>query len=169
RRGAARAAGRVYTERGGRPPSRRRAVMPAFQPVRRERLADQVVHQLRRRLAAGEFAVGQKLPPEPELMAQLAVGRTTIREAVRALAHAGYLDVRQGDGTYVRALDPGQDQLAERLRQARVPEVYELRRALELEMARLAALRWDGDDLARIHAALERLQASVGPGQEQTF
>lgn len=130
-------------------------------PVRRQQLMDQVLNQLQVCLARGDFAVGEKLPSEPELMAQFGVGRTTIREAIRVLAHQGMLVVRQGDGTYVRALTPASGQLVERLQQAHVLEVFEVRRALELEMIRLAALRRDETDLARMRELIDRMRASL--------
>jgi GntR family transcriptional repressor for pyruvate dehydrogenase complex len=130
-------------------------------PVRRQQLMDQVLEQLQECLARGDFAVGEKLPPEPELMAQFGVGRTTIREAIRVLAHQGMLVVRQGDGTYVRALTPAGGQLVERLRQAHVLEVYEVRRALELEMIRLAALRRDETDLVKMRELINSMRTSL--------
>jgi DNA-binding FadR family transcriptional regulator len=71
--------------------------------VRGARLSEQVVAQLEAQIAAGEWPVGSKIPAEPELVAALGVGRNTVREAVRALEHAGLLEPRRGDGTYVRA------------------------------------------------------------------
>jgi len=71
--------------------------------TRRSGLVDQVIDQLRQAIADGEWPVGQRIPAEPELVAALGVGRNTVREAVRALSHAGLLEVRQGDGTFVRA------------------------------------------------------------------
>lgn len=127
----------------------------AFSAVPREQLVDQVIRQLQQRLSLGEPAPGAKLPPEPELMAQLGVGRSTLREAVRVLAHAGLLEVRQGDGTYVRAgseIAP----LERRLRRAAVLEVYEVRHALEIEAARLAAERRDDGDLDALRDSLVR-------------
>lgn len=137
-----------------------------FRAVQRQQLVDQVIRQLREHIALGALAEGAKLPSEPALMAQLGVGRSTIREAIRALAHAGLLEVRQGDGTYIRALAPADEPLAQRLRRARVAEVHEVRRALELEMACLAAQRRDEADLARMRAALRcrREAAAAGNG-----
>ncbi|PRC57877.1 GntR family transcriptional regulator, partial [Mycobacterium sp. ITM-2017-0098] len=66
-------------------------------------LVDQVIDQLRHTIASGEWPVGRRIPNETVLVESLGVGRNPVREAVRALAHAGLLDVRQGDGTYVRA------------------------------------------------------------------
>jgi DNA-binding FadR family transcriptional regulator len=60
-------------------------------------LVDQVITQLRGQIASGEWPVGSKIPTEPELVEQLGVARNTVREAVRALAHAVLLDIRQGN------------------------------------------------------------------------
>ena len=120
---------------------------------------DQVIQQLRERIAAGQYRIGERLPPEPELMAQLGVGRSTLREAVRALAHAGLVEARQGSGTYVRALRET-DPLEARVRQAEAAEANEVRMLLELETARLAALRRDVDDLAQMRRHLEARDAA---------
>ena len=145
------------------------AASGGFAPARRLRLPDQVVAQLKEQLATGRLQVGDKLPSEPELMRQLGVGRTTVREAVRALAHEGILVVRQGDGTYVRSAEPDQAQLVERLRAARVVEVFEVRRGLELETCRLAAQRRSAADLKALGRLLDRLRDSVASSDMATF
>ncbi len=68
-------------------------------------LVDHAIDQLRQSITTGEWPVGTRIPPtEPNLATALGVGRNTVREAVRALAHSGILEVRRGgDGTYVRA------------------------------------------------------------------
>src|SRR5579884_1123883 len=71
--------------------------------TRRTGLVDQVIEQMRGAISRGDWPLDQRIPPEPELVSALGVGRNTVREAVRALSHAGLLDVRQGDGTFVRA------------------------------------------------------------------
>lgn len=70
---------------------------------RRAGLSDQVIAELRNQITSGEWPVGSRIPTEPELVEQLGVARNTVREAVRALAHNGLLDIRQGSGTYVIA------------------------------------------------------------------
>ena len=65
--------------------------------ARRTGLVDQVIDQLRQSVTSGEWPVGLRIPNEAVLVDSLGVGRNTVREAVRALAHAGLLEVRQGD------------------------------------------------------------------------
>ncbi len=125
-------------------------------PVRRRRLVDAVIEEIEQDIALGHLGPGDRLPTEVELTERLGVSRTTVREAVGALAHAGLLDVRQGDGTYVLGAGASGESLERRLRRAAGLEVYEVRRALELEAARLAAGRRTASDLQTLRAALVR-------------
>lgn len=122
--------------------------------TRRTGLVDQVISQLRAQIDSGEWGVGDRIPTESELSEQLEVGRNTVREAVRALAHAGLLEIRQGAGTFVRASSELGGALRRRLERSRLRENLEVRRALEVEAARLAALRHSDADMADIDRAL---------------
>lgn len=102
-------------------------------------------------------------------MTSLGVGRSTLREAMRVLEHMGLVEVRPGDGTYVRTPAPETEPLEQRLRRAKIFEVYEVRRLLELECMRLAAMRRDEHELERMHQALRARGAALGPGQETAF
>ncbi|OBI74031.1 FadR/GntR family transcriptional regulator [Mycobacterium sp. E740] len=123
--------------------------------TRRTGLVDQVIEQLRASVASGEWPVDTRVPTEPELAAALGVGRNTVREAVRALAHSGLLEVRQGDGTYVRATSEVSGAVR-RLCGAELREVLQVRRCLEVEGARLAARARTAADLAELRRLLER-------------
>lgn len=122
--------------------------------IERRPLSVQVAERLRARIAGGMYPVGARLPTEPQLVAELGVGRSSIREAVQALVQAGVLDVRQGSGTYVRALPVEAESLPSRLRRAKIAEVHEARRVLEGEIARLAAMRRTDADLKAMRVAL---------------
>jgi len=117
-------------------------------------LVDQVIAQLRDQISSGEWPVGSRIPTEPDLAAALGVGRNTLREAVRALAHLGLLESRQGAGTYVRADSELAGAVRRRLATAELRDATEVRRGLEVEAARLAARRRTDTDLAALRAAL---------------
>jgi DNA-binding FadR family transcriptional regulator len=136
--------------------------VPLITP-RRTGLVEQVIDQLRATIVSGEWPVGGRIPPEPELAGALDVGRNTVREAVRALAHAGLLEVRQGDGTFVRATT----ELSGALRKlcgTELRDALEVRRVLEVDAARLAAVRRTDEDLDALHAALAERNAAVRDG-----
>jgi len=124
--------------------------------VTRQPLADQVRRDLEARLESGEFPLGARLPSEADLMTLFGVGRSTIREAIRSLAHLGVLDVRQGDGTYARSLPSQTDPLSNRLRRAHLRDVYAVRRLLEVEINRLAAIHRTPADIERLTETLAR-------------
>ncbi len=130
----------------------------------RRSLVDQALDQLRVTVESGEWPVGERIPNETVLAGRLGVGRNTVREAVRVLVHAGLLETRQGDGTYVRArLDPAE--ALRRIERAELFEQLETRIALESEAARLAALRWQPADLRELR---EALAARAAAGEDLT-
>jgi GntR family transcriptional repressor for pyruvate dehydrogenase complex len=141
----------------------------ALTELRRSPLVEQAIERLREQITIGAWPVGTRLPSEAALAAELGVGRSTIREAIRALASTGMVESRQGAGTFVRAAETPEVGLETRLRRAAVLDVYEVRHALEYQASRLAATRRDADDLARLEAALDRRQAALAVGRDATF
>jgi DNA-binding FadR family transcriptional regulator len=128
--------------------------------TRRAGLVDQVIDQMRGAITSGEWPVGRRIPPEPELVLALGVGRNTVREAVRALSHAGLLEVRQGDGTFVRATSEISGAVR-RLCGSELREVLQVRRTLEVEGARLAARYRTDDDLRKLTVLLAERDAAM--------
>ena len=121
--------------------------------VQRRPLSSQAADALLADIRAGRWPLGHKLPGEATLAAQLGVGRSTLREAIRELAGKGVLDSRQGAGVFVTALDVTEDWDAV-LRRASVVSVIEARVAIEAEAAALAAERRTPVDLRAIRKAL---------------
>ncbi|MEU8057826.1 FadR/GntR family transcriptional regulator [Microbispora bryophytorum] len=132
----------------------------ALGALRRSPLVDQAVESLREQIAEGRWPVGTRLPGETTLATTLGVGRSTVREALRALAGAGLVQARQGAGVFVIATSPAEDWTA-RLRRAAVADVYEVRMLVEVQAARLAARRRTPDDVTALHAALEARRAAA--------
>ncbi|KDE97407.1 GntR family transcriptional regulator [Mycolicibacterium aromaticivorans JS19b1 = JCM 16368] len=121
--------------------------------VQRHPLAAQTAHLLLSRIRNGEWPLGHRLPGETTLAAQLGVGRSTLREAIRELAGKGVLDSRQGAGVFVIALDASED-WDTILRRTTIAAVIEARIAIEAEAAALAATRRTPADLRAIRRTL---------------
>jgi GntR family transcriptional regulator, transcriptional repressor for pyruvate dehydrogenase complex len=145
-------------------PKRSTEVQPGlFHAVTRdETLASRVCADLERLISEGQLVTGQCLPSERDLGEKLGVSRTVVREAVRSLLAKGLLEIRAGNGTYVRAY--GQEDAAEALsrlfRGARTDEakhIYELRRPIEVAMAGLAAERARDTDVAELRRLADKL------------
>ncbi|NJP45907.1 FadR/GntR family transcriptional regulator [Actinacidiphila epipremni] len=126
-------------------------------------LVEQATEHLREQIVAGRWPVGTRLPGETALAASLGVGRSTVREAVRALAGAGLVTSRQGAGVFVVRTRPDED-FGTRLRRAAVTDVYEARAVVEVQAARLAARRRTAADLAGLESALTARREAAGRG-----
>ncbi|MFE9426037.1 FadR/GntR family transcriptional regulator [Kitasatospora sp. NPDC006697] len=136
---------------------------------RRTPLADQVIAQLRAQITSGEWPVGSRIPTEAALVEQLGVARNTVREAVRALAHNGLLDIRQGSGTYVLATSELAGVMHRRFSDAEQSQVAELRSLLEASAAALAAERRTERDLVLLETALARREEAWFGGDPEVF
>ncbi|WP_174185875.1 FadR/GntR family transcriptional regulator [Nocardia barduliensis] len=121
-----------------------------MQPVRRTSLIAQVTEQLRAEIRSGRWPIGSRIPTEPELTELTGTGRNTVREAVQALVHAGMLERRQGSGTYVIAASDLGGTLGKYFADAEERDVLELRLALDVTAAALAARRRDDTDIANL-------------------
>ncbi|AUY49293.1 FadR/GntR family transcriptional regulator [Streptomyces sp. CB01881] len=141
----------------------------ALSSPRRTPLSDQVIAQLRAQITSGEWPVGSRIPTEASLVEQLGVARNTVREAVRALAHNGLLDIRQGSGTYVLATSELAGVMHRRFADADQAQVAELRITLETSAAGLAATRRTDRDLALLDATLARREEAWQSGDAEDF
>ncbi|MET3924301.1 FadR/GntR family transcriptional regulator [Devosia sp. 2618] len=123
-------------------------------PNRKPKLADLVVGTLRKRISAGEYRVGGKLPTEHQMTTIFGVSRTVVREAIAALAADGLVEPRQGAGVFVvgNAATPFSSIGAERSNKISVAiNVLEVRMGIEIESAGLAAVRRSTSQEAAIH------------------
>jgi len=88
----------------------------AFEVIRRNKASEMVAEQIIEQINSGELTPGSQLPSQRELSELLGVGRSSVREAINALAVIGYLEVQQGKGTFIRI--PEQDPSIARLQSA---------------------------------------------------
>ena len=126
----------------------------ALSPSTRAPLADEVTAKLRAMVHSGEWPLNQRIPSETELMAGLGVSRGTLREAVKALAHSGMLEVRRGDGTYVRATSEISGAARRMYQDHTEQHILEVRLGLDTQAARLAARNATADDVMELRALL---------------
>ncbi|MFB5679042.1 FadR/GntR family transcriptional regulator [Paenibacillus terreus] len=132
-------------------------------------LVEQVALQMESLIESGKWAVGMRIPAEPELMAELNVSRNTLREAIRALIHAGLLKTKQGDGTYVCSASALGVVLQKRFLRSDTLQTLEVRHALEREGAHLAAQRRTSDEANELLLQLERWEAAAARGDMDGF
>lgn len=125
-------------------------------PTRKPKLAEMVVDALRKRIGAGEFAPGKKLPTESQLTVHFGVSRTVVREAIAVLSADGTVQPRQGAGVFVMS-SPASAFTAiggETSNKTSVAiNVLEVRMGIEIESAGLAAVRRSNSQEAAIREA----------------
>lgn len=129
-------------------------------------LPDQVADVIAAEIRVGGLAAGEKLPTEAALVQRFAVSRTVIREAVSRLKSLGLVDSRQGSGLYVKdaGFSPLHFDASSVVSLQAVLQMVEVRRALETEVAGLAAQRGTPADVQRIRTAFQALDAAVQAG-----
>lgn len=136
---------------------------------RRGPLSHEVTDWLRERIVSGQWKRDERIPSEFELMEQLQVSRGTLREAIKALSHAGMLEVLRGDGTYVRAANEFDGAAQQVYREHKDTDVLQLRFALDTQAARLAALRADAGEMAKLRELLDNRRRAWHDGDIQAW
>lgn len=126
--------------------------------VQRLKLADSVAEQLERLILEGQYSVGDKLPTERALAEEFGVGRSSMREALRTVESSGLLRTDHGVGVFVvsntkKVFGPADMYLDE---DYTVPDLFEVRLALEREAAGLAAKRITEEESSRLQDILQR-------------
>ncbi|MGO1393916.1 FadR/GntR family transcriptional regulator [Agrococcus casei] len=125
-------------------------------------VTDDAISRIKQMIQSGELSPGDRLPPEQELSERLGLSRSSMREAVKALATMRVLDVRRGDGTYVTSLRPSllietMSFILDYHSDSAVMEVFEARSLLEPGIAVLAAQRASADQIAEMEAHLDKI------------
>ena len=144
-----------------------------YKPVKRQaKLSNQVADQIQQLILSRDLKPGDRLPTERELGDTFQVSRTVIREAIRSLEARGLVSSRTGSGTYVRAMR-GKDvasSLGMFINSQRKPfsldALMEIRQVLEIETAKLAALRATEENINQLESSLEKMCETVDDADE---
>lgn len=130
-----------------------------FRPVRAGNAFEETVERLLQSVRLGVVGAGERLPPERELAERLGISRVTLREAIRTLVDAGYVESRRGryGGTFVRQTLPAERTWADE-RRPELEDTLSLRHVLETGAAELAASQVAG--ASRDHLAANLSEAS---------
>jgi GntR family transcriptional repressor for pyruvate dehydrogenase complex len=134
-------------------------------------LTDEAIAKIKELIQSGELGPGTRLPPEPQLSAQLGLSRSSMREAIKALEVARVIDVRRGDGTYVTSLAPrlllqGLGFAIDLVQDDNLLEVMEVRRLLEPAATALAATRISQSQLDHLGELLVQMRAAAHDGEK---
>ena len=136
-----------------------------FQQIRPQKIYEKVTEQIKEMIEKGELRPGDKLLSVRELAEQLNVGRSAVREALSALQAMGLIELKQGEGTFVRQLSSsellGANYLNLLLEYRQIESLLEVRKLIETSYVELAAERRDYEDLKRLEEALQLMEKDL--------
>ena len=141
-----------------------------FEPIRPKKISEEIIEQIKGLISRGELKPGDRVPSERDLASMLGVSRPSVREAIMVLDAMGFLEARQGGGTFVRTLTENSiadplAKLVEKKDPAMLRALAEVRMGLESWSAFLAAQRAEAaeiDELRRLYAIMEKQAARGG-------
>lgn len=140
--------------------------------LHRETVAEQVAHHLLEYIERQALAPGAFLPSEARLAEEFGVSRPSVREALKALAARGVVEVANGKGTTVKAMTS--EPLSHffrrtvRMNSEALIELLEVRRGLEVQSAMLAASRRTADDLAALARVVQTMRRQLNDPEAYT-
>ena len=138
-------------------------------PIKSTRIYQEIVRQVKGMIAEGRLKSGDQLPPERDLAEKFVVSRTSVREALRALESLGLIEIRPGEGTFVRevSIDAliGPLALVMTSQRAAIGELFEARRVLEPAIAALAASRATPEEVQEMERILEDQAREIAAGR----
>jgi GntR family transcriptional repressor for pyruvate dehydrogenase complex len=140
-----------------------------LKPVRKVLVSDGIVEQLKGLVDSGELSPGSRLLSETKLAEQMSVSRSSLREALNALVHLGYLERRNrglcvaSDATR-RASTPLP--LSRSREEVSIAEMIEIRKIVETQLCSLAAKRAEPDDIRALGQDLQKMKAQVDHPEE---
>jgi GntR family transcriptional repressor for pyruvate dehydrogenase complex len=142
---------------------------PHVEPIKSTRIYEEIVRQVKLMIAEGRLKSGDRLPPERDLAEKFVVSRTSVREALRALESLGLVEIRPGEGTFVREMSV--EALVEPLalvmasQREAIGELFEARRLLEPAVAALAATRATPEEIQEMERILEEQAREIEAGR----
>jgi GntR family transcriptional repressor for pyruvate dehydrogenase complex len=138
-------------------------------PIKSTRIYEEIVRQVKTMIAEGRLKGGDRLPPERDLAEKFVVSRTSVREALRTLESLGLVEIRPGEGTFIRevSIDALVEPLALLMASQReaTGELFEARRLLEPSLAALAANRATPEEIQEMERILEEQAREIGSGR----
>jgi GntR family transcriptional repressor for pyruvate dehydrogenase complex len=146
-------------------------VAPSFRPARPRRAFEEILEQIRGKLRNGELRPGDRLPTERDMADQFAVGRNTVREALRMLEITGLIELRRGaaGGAFIAQADPARfaTSMSDMLELSgfTLADITEARRWVEAVVVRVACERADDELIARLEANVAEASRLAESGQ----
>lgn len=142
-----------------------------FQQVQQNKVALDIIRQVRRTILEGKLRPGDRLPPEKELVLKFGVSKHSLREALRALESMGFLSIRKGAGGGAVVLEVDMKTTRDSIfnflyfQNVTVADLSQVRRIFEPHLAKMAAERMSEEELGRLRLIHERCHDALARGE----
>lgn len=138
--------------------------------INRQKIYEVIATQIKQKIMNGDLKPGDRLPTGKELCEMYQVGRSTVREALSALEIMGLIETRQGEGSTVKAWKPEDVELPNLqdylISEETVLELMEARKALEISISRMAAIKRTEEDLKKLEENLNNMELNITNAKE---
>ena len=148
--------------------------MLKFEPLQKSRLFEDIIKQIQLKIREGHLKAGDKLPSEREFAEQLNVSRTSVREAYRVLEALSFIEIRPGDGVYIKEMK-FEDILSPVVIPIKVDKkllfnLMDVREVIEVETVKRATVHASREDLMKMKKCLMSAEENIqngGKGAQQ--
>jgi len=139
-----------------------------FKTVKHTKVSDEIIHQVKGLISQGRLKPGDRLPPERELVKEFGVSRPSLREALNSLVGMGFLEVK-GKRTFIKSVasESMQDPLSLLIKTdtQKIFDLIEVRKAIEVWGAFLAAQRATEEDIKQLEGIIEEMRKAFEEGR----
>lgn len=136
-----------------------------LKPIKTKKIYEEIVEQIRQLMTDGNLKPGDKLLSERELADRLQVSRASVREAIRSLEIMAFVEIKPGEGTFVRSQNTNDIILPLAMflavEKSSILEMFEIRRILETATSSMAAERATDEEVEQIRIAYEKMAESI--------
>lgn len=147
-------------------------IEPAIQNIKKEKITDQIYSTLKKLILSEQWPVGYRVPSENDLASQFGVSRMSVRMALQKLQALGLLEVRVGDGSYVKefSLNAFLSDLGEIiLKTDDIRQISEFRKTIELAALKLAIDNLTLQNTEELHSILSQMMAAIQNADDEEF
>lgn len=137
------------------------------------KLITKIVEEIKNEIIRGELKAGEKLPPQDKWAKAMGVSRGTLREALNQLVLMGIIEMKQGNGTYVKSITPSSFMeslsLALLMDKSSVSELLDARLCIEGAVAFWAAKKATDKDLQELKKTLQQMREALQRNNTEEF
>lgn len=141
--------------------------------LKHTKLITKIVEEIKNQIIRGELQAGQKLPPQDKWAKEMGISRGTLREALNQLVLIGIIEMKQGNGTYVKSITPSSFMeslsLALIMDKSSVSELLDARLCIESAVAFWAAKKASTKDMQELKKTCQQMREAYQHNNTEEF